>query len=117
MEQLIEMLTQQIEQIDQELELTMQQDKQWAASAQRLQTIIGIGPLAAAWLLVSTLNFTLCNSAEALSAYAGLAPHPYQSGTSVHGRASIGHTGNARLRNTIRSSKRSTTAYAQRANQ
>jgi transposase len=98
MEQLIETLTQQIKEIDQELELTMQQDRQWAASAQRLQTIIGIGPLAAAWLLVSTLNFTLCSSAEALSAYAGLAPHPYQSGTSVHGRASIGHTGNARLR-------------------
>src|SRR6266487_339016 len=98
MEQLIETLTQQIEAVDQELKLTMQQDKQWAASARRLQTIIGIGPLAAAWLLVSTLNFTLCSSAEALSAYAGLAPHPYQSGTSVHGRASIGHTGHAQLR-------------------
>jgi transposase len=98
MEQLIETLTQQIEAVDQELKLTMQQDKQWAASARRLQTIIGIGPLAAAWLLVSTLNFTLCSSAEALSAYAGLAPHPSQSGTSVHGRASIGHTGHAQLR-------------------
>jgi len=35
---------------------------------------------------------------EELTAYAGLAPHPFQSGTSVHGRACIGHNGNAALR-------------------
>ena len=38
---------------------------------------------------------------EQLTAYAGLAPHPYQSGTSVHGRACIGHTGNSRLRTVL----------------
>jgi transposase len=38
---------------------------------------------------------------EELTAYAGLAPHPYQSGISVHGRASIGHTGNAALRTAV----------------
>ncbi len=38
---------------------------------------------------------------EELTAYAGLAPHPYQSGTSVHGRACIGHTGNAALRTAV----------------
>lgn len=98
MEQLIETLTQQLAAIDVEIEAALEFDSTWAASAQRLQTIIGVGPLVAAWLLVTTLNFTLCESAEALTAYAGLAPHPYQSGTSVHGRACIGHTGNGRLR-------------------
>ena len=98
MEQLIETLTQQLVAVDAELEAALELDPSWAASAQRLQTITGIGPLVAAWLLVTTLNFTLCESAEALTAYAGLAPHAYQSGTSVHGRACIGHTGNARLR-------------------
>ena len=98
MEQLIETLTQQLVAVDAEIEAALEFDSSWAASAQRLQTITGIGPLVAAWLLVTTLNFTLCESAEALTAYAGLAPHPYQSGTSVHGRACIGHTGNGRLR-------------------
>jgi len=54
--------------------------------------------LNAAWLLVTTLNFTICQTADELTAYAGLAPNPFQSGTSVRGRASIGHTGNAALR-------------------
>jgi transposase len=98
MEQLIQTLTEQIEEVDAELEVSLAQDEAWAASATRLQTIIGIGPLVAAWLLVTTLNFTLCESAEALTSYAGLAPRPFQSGSSVHGRARIGHTGNARLR-------------------
>ena len=98
MEQLIETLTKQLEAVEAELEAALSSDPSWAEAAQRLQTISGIGPLTAAWLLVTTLNFTLCENAEALTAYAGLAPHPYQSGTSVHGRACIGHTGNARLR-------------------
>jgi transposase len=101
MEQLVQTLTGQLAAVDAEIQVALASDPSWAASAQRLQTIIGIGPLVAAWLLVTTLNFTLCESAEALTAYAGLAPHPYQSGTSVHGRACIGHTGNARLRTVL----------------
>lgn len=101
MEQLIATFTQHIETIDTELEIALAQDEAWAASAKRLQTVIGFGPLVAAWLLVSTLNFTLCSSARALTAYAGLAPHPFQSGSSVHGRPSIGHSGNARLRTIV----------------
>lgn len=70
----------------------------WAESARLLQSIPGIGMLSAAWLLVLTLNFSLCHTAASVGAYAGLVPLDYRSGTSVHGRASIGHGGNARLR-------------------
>jgi len=101
MEQLIESLTKQISEVETELDAALALDPEWAASATRLQTIPGIGPLTAAWLVVTTLNFTLCETVEELTAYAGLAPHPYQSGTSVHGRASIGHTGNAALRTAV----------------
>ncbi len=97
-EQLIETLNTQIDEVDAELETALALDPEWAASAQRLQSISGIGFLTAVWLLVATLNFTVCKTADELTAYAGLAPHPFQSGTSVYGRPSIGHTGNARLR-------------------
>jgi transposase len=53
---------------------------------------------AAAWTLVTTFNFTMCDTVEALTAYAGLAPMPRQSGTSVWHCPAIGHTGNGRLR-------------------
>ena len=57
-----------------------------------------IGLVTAAWLLVSTLNFALCAGPEALTAYAGLAPVPRESGRSSRGRPRIGHDGSGRLR-------------------
>ena len=71
---------------------------EWAESLGYLTSAPGIGLLTAAWLLVATVNFTLGETPEAVVAYAGLAPVPRQSGTSVRGKAQIGHSGNERLR-------------------
>ncbi len=57
--------------------------------------------MTAAWLLVSTMNFTLCATPEAATAYAGLAPMPHTSGTSGRGQARIGHGGHGRLRTAL----------------
>jgi transposase len=65
------------------------------------QTITGIGPLTTAWVLVVTVNFGLCPTPEAAANYAGLIRLPRDSGTSVRGRAQIGHDGNARLRTAL----------------
>ena len=73
-------------------------DTEAGAAAQRLQSIKGVGWVTAAWVLVTTLNLTSCDTVDALTAYAGLAPMPRQSGSSVWHRPSIGHTGNGRLR-------------------
>ena len=80
---------------------TVLHDGDWAESAHLLGTISGIGLVTSAWLLVATVNFTMCQSAERLAAYAGLVPRAYESGTSVRGRARIGHSGNARLRTVL----------------
>lgn len=73
----------------------------WAASATLLLSIPGIGIQAAAWLLVTTLNFTLCDTAESLVSYAGLSPLAHESGTSIRGHPHIGRGGNARLRTVL----------------
>ncbi len=74
---------------------------EWAESLGYLTSAPGIGLLTAAWLLVTTLNFTLGDTPEAVTAYAGLAPVPRQSGTSIRGAARIGHGGNGRLRTAV----------------
>lgn len=76
-------------------------EQAWAKSIARLQTIPGIGLLTALWIVVTTMNFTLCASAEQAAAYAGLVPMPRESGTSVYKRPCIGHTGNGRLRTAL----------------
>src|SRR5215470_9697469 len=96
--QLLTTFATQLATVEAEILEVWQQDAAWATAAQRLQSIKGIGWVTAAWILVTTLNFTTCDTVEGLTAYAGLAPMPRQSGTSVWHRPSIGHTGNGRLR-------------------
>jgi transposase len=108
METLDQTMTAQIMQIETELlalveseEKPVDREQEWLETIVRLQSIPGIGLLTAMWIVVCTLNFTICSSAEQAAAYAGLAPMPRQSGTSVKTRPCIGHTGNGRLRTAL----------------
>ena len=76
-------------------------DGAWAESLACLTSAPGIGLVTAAWLLVGTLNFTLCTGPESLTAYVGLAPMPRESGRTIRGRPTIGHDGNGRLRTAL----------------
>jgi transposase len=98
---LVATIDEQIAALEEELAGVLAQHSAWAASIVRLQSIPGVGLVTAAWLVVTTLNFTACPSVEAATAYAGLAPQPWQSGSSVRGRAHIGHSGEGRLRTAL----------------
>ena len=84
---------------------------EWAESLACLTSAPGIGLVTAAWLLVGTLNFTLCAGPTALTGYVGLAPVPRESGRSVRGRPSIGHDGHGRLRTALYMATLSATRY------
>lgn len=101
LESFIATLDEEIAAVEQEIDSAMEQDESWAAAAARLATIKGLGTLTIAWVLTTTLNFTLTTTPEAAANYAGLAPQLRQSGSSVRGRARVGHGGNARLRRAV----------------
>ena len=98
---LIAELARQIKAVERELTEVIATDDAWAASIVRLQSIPSVGLITAAWLIVATANFTACAHVEAATSYMGLAPHPWQSGSSVRGRPHIGHSGNARVRQAL----------------
>jgi transposase len=98
LDKLIDTLTESIKQVETEIKVLLKAESEWASSIALLQTIAGIGWLSACWLVVTTLNFTTCESAEALTHYAGLAPVERSSGTSVRSRPTIGNGGHSRLR-------------------
>jgi transposase len=100
-QELIATLDGQLAAVEAELKTLVAADTTWAASVRLLQTIPGVGLITASWLVVATLNFTSCTDAAAATAYTGLAPQVRQSGTSVRGRAQIGHTGDSRLRTAL----------------
>ena len=91
----------QLKELEVEIKTALNLEEEWAASVARLQTIPGVGPLTALWLVVLTLNFTLCTKAESLVQFAGLAPIERRSGTSVRGRPMIGHGGHGPLRSLV----------------
>jgi len=91
----------QIAEVEAELTAVVNQEMAWTDAIKRLQSIPGVGLLTAAWIVVGTLNFTLCATAEQATAYAGLAPMPRESGSSLRGRATIGRGGNRRLRTAL----------------
>lgn len=97
----IQYLNEQITALDQEIEAFLSSEHDWAASATSLKSIPGIGCNTAAWILTTTLNFTACSTPEEAVAFAGLAPHTRQSGTSLHSKLSIGNGGHERLRRAL----------------
>ena len=100
LDELIADLDRRIASLDDEIAAVLAESA-WATALACLTSAPGIGLVTAAWLLVGTLNFTLCVGPEALAAYAGLAPVPRESGRSVRARPAIGHDGNARLRTAL----------------
>src|SRR5262249_39201378 len=105
LERLEQIYTEQVAAIDAELADVLQpplaQESGGQETSERLQTIPGVGCITALWMVVATLNFTICASAEQAVAYAGLAPLPRQSGTSVNKRPIFGHAGKLRLRTAL----------------
>lgn len=97
---LIADLERRLSELEAEIALVLR-DGAWAESAALLDSITGLGLVTTAWLLVGTVNFQACHSAEAASAYVGLVPLARSSGSSVRGRAQIGQGGHARLRTAL----------------
>jgi transposase len=72
-----------------------------ASDLARLQTVIGVGLLTAAVVVVETRPLRLGATPGQIVAYAGLDPAPHESGSSVRGAGRISKTGNARLRQAV----------------
>ena len=101
LELLLETLDAQLATIERELRAVLTHDAAWAEAARRLQTIPGIGLLTAVTLIVTTLAFSSCSSVEGATAYAGLAPHRRDSGSSIRGHTRVARHGNKQLRTAL----------------
>jgi transposase len=76
----------------------IQQDPQLKHDCRLLASIPGVGKLTAARLLAEIPDFRAFKTSRQLTAYAGLNPRQYQSGSSIHRKSRISKTGNANLR-------------------
>ena len=96
MDKQLKSLNQQIMDCEKHLEVIVK--KHFADLYSRLITIPSIGPKTALELIIITGGFSRFVDIKSLSAYVGVSPTNYDSGTSVKGKGHIAKTGNGRIR-------------------
>jgi transposase len=97
----IQRLQEEIRALQQQIARLLDSDHAWHTAAQHLQSIPGVGVITAAYLLTATHNFARCQTPEQAAAFAGLAPHARQSGSSVRRKPAVGGGGCAPLRHVL----------------
>jgi transposase len=101
LQELIDFLDLKIEELKAAIHDLIQQDAQLNHQQALLVSIPGIGDLTAAKLLAEVRDFLDFDNSRQLTAYAGLNPRQYQSGSSVHRKSRLSKTGNASLRRSL----------------
>ena len=95
--QRLDLLEQQLVELDAALHDLVKTDEELQQQLKLLLTVPGFAFTSAVTILAETAGFSRLTTGEEISAAAGMAPSPQQSGLKT-GRGSISKTGNARLR-------------------
>jgi len=82
----IEMLKKDIADIEAMIMSLIKQDESLSVNFAKVKSVIGIGPIIAAYLIVYTNNFTSFDNPRKFNSYSGIAPFEYSSGTSIRGK-------------------------------
>lgn len=90
-----------IKDINKDLEDLVQKDGSLQANYSYISSVDYVGPLTALQLLVYTHDFERFDSSKKLASYAGVAPFPYQSGTSIRGRTKVHTMANKTLKKSL----------------
>lgn len=101
LEQSLSSLVKQLKKIDKEMELLISQEVEMKRNYELVLSVRGVGKVLATQLILHTHNFTCFENARQFSAYCGLAPYPFQSGTSIKGKPRIHSIGDKKMKSLI----------------
>ncbi|MFC0876159.1 transposase, partial [Saccharicrinis sp. FJH2] len=71
---MIEHLNTEIELIETKIEEVIQSSSEWDNNYKLIQSVRGIGPVLAKYIIIYTENFTRINNAKSFACYSGIAP-------------------------------------------
>jgi transposase len=101
----LELIEKDLAELAQAIDELLDQNPDLKQHRQRLQSVPGVGPKNSLVLLVLLARWQVLTqgqgSGKALTAYVGLDPTPYESGSSVYRRATISKMGNTHLRSQL----------------
>ncbi|HSF46327.1 MAG TPA: IS110 family transposase [Chitinophagaceae bacterium] len=91
---IVAFLTQEIQAVEVDIKAHIKAHPELQKTFELLVSIKGVGPIIAAYMIGNTHNFKRFSNARKFNCYAGIAPFPYQSGTSLKGRSRVSHLAN-----------------------
>lgn len=90
-----------IERIDAQMDAIVEENSELTQLYKLITSITGIGRQTALYLIIVTNGFLLFDDPRKLASYAGIAPFPYSSGTSVKGRTKVSKLANKKLKSLL----------------
>ena len=96
--QLLDMIQQQIKQVEQLINKLIKKDPKLEDQYNLIQSVKGIGPIIAAYLLAYTENFARFKNARKFACYCGIAPFPNSSGKTLKGKNKVSHMANKQIK-------------------
>jgi transposase len=100
-DQMIHLLNKKIDKIDQSLNSIIRQDEEMNHIFQMITSIQGVGAQTAYYMIVFTHGFLLFADWRKFASYAGTAPFPYQSGSSIRSKAKVSHLANQKIKSLL----------------
>jgi transposase len=91
----------QILKLEGEIREKINQDEELSAKFKLCRSVTGVGLILALEMIIHTQNFTGFSEWRKFAAYSGTVPYPYQSGTSIKGRARIHPSSNQRMKSLL----------------
>jgi transposase len=76
-------------------------DEKLSRQYKLITSIPGVGMQTAIYIIIATKGFDAFENWRQLACYAGVAPFPYQSGTSIHGRTKVHHLADKKLKSLL----------------
>lgn len=113
----IQTLTLQIHNIEQEIEALVEQNPAIKNNYQLLQSIKGVGKVLALTTIIKTGNFTRFSNARKFACFCGTAPFENSSGTSIRGRTRVSHLADKRMKTLLDLSAKTAIQYDKELNQ
>lgn len=98
---LIDQLNIEIENVEHQIETIIHSMPLWNINYQLIQTVRGIGPVLAKYMVIYTENFTLFTDPRKFACFAGIAPFEYSSGTSVKGKTRVHPLANKHIKSLL----------------
>lgn len=86
---IIKVYDKQIDKLEQKIREVIKGDEAIENNFHLLTSIKGVGPVIATYMIAFTENFTSFDTSRQFACYIGIAPFPYQSGTSIKGKTKV----------------------------